>query len=487
MRGLRARTWGGLAWDPRRVDELLSPGAALFLVALPFATALAAPQPAFAEPEPSKHEAPAPPAPSAGEAPDVTDPLLTPPPPAAREVKTWDDALALLRASSPDYVTGYESVVRAAAQSRIALGNALPTLNGSASYLHQFFTLSIPISGFVVVTPAPNVYALQGVAQWNISPKAIYAVGTADRTTELTKLSFEDKRRVIASAVAAAMLSTLAAARVAELNRVGLRAALERLALTKTRLEYGQGTALDVDRAEQDVASARAMIITGDEALRQSREALGEALGSPLPTAAPGDLQLEEFEAAVARTCHLNDELERRPDVKAARLGVEIAERRLTEADLLYSPTLLLASQAQAATAAPLAPLNSWNVSAALNVPIFDGGVRYGARRDAKAALEQARQALVATRLSALVSAAQAQRAVSVDEASRDVALRQRDLARTIDRRTRDSYAQGAGTSLDLVISAQSLRQAEINLVLLDIQVGQARANTVLANAECVY
>jgi hypothetical protein len=93
----------------------------------------------------------------------------------------------------------------------------------------------------------------------------------------------------------------------------------------------------------------------------------------------------------------------------------------------------------------------------------------------------------VTTRLAAIVSAAQAQRAVSVYEASRDVAQQQRDLAARIDQRTRDSYAQGAGTSLDLVISAQSLRQAEIDLVLLQVQVGEARANTILANAECVY
>jgi multidrug efflux system outer membrane protein len=159
----------------------------------------------------------------------------------------------------------------------------------------------------------------------------------------------------------------------------------------------------------------------------------------------------------------------------------------VTDADLMYAPSLVVGSQAQAATVATLSPINTWNVQAALNLPLFDGGVRYGVRRDAKAALEQARQALVATRLAALVSAARAERAVSVDQASREVAQRQRDLAATIDRRTRESYAQGAGTSLDLVVSAQSLRQAEINLVLLEIQVAEARANTVLANAECVY
>jgi multidrug efflux system outer membrane protein len=420
-------------------------------------------------------------------APDVSDPLLAPPAPAPREVKSWDDALSLLRAHSPDYIASYESVVRASAQARIALAAVLPTLNAQGSYVHQFFTESIPFDGAVLVAPAVNTFALTGYLQWNLSPRAIYAVGTANRNTEVSRLSFEDRRRMIAITVVGAMLSTLAASRVAELNRVGLRSALERLSLTKTRLQYGQGTPLDVDRADQDAAAARAQIISGDEALRQSREQLGAALGSPVAISAPGDLNLTDFEGAVARTCRLNDDIELRPDVAAARARVEIAERGVTDSDLLYAPTLSLGSTAQAATASTLGPLNTWSVQAAINLPLYDGGVRYGARRDSNAALEQARQALVATRLAAIVSSAQAQRAVSVYEASRDVAKQQRDLADRVDHRTRDSYAQGQGTSLDLVISAQALRQAEINLVLLEVQVGEARANTALTNAKCIY
>ena len=61
------------------------------------------------------------------------------------------------------------------------------------------------------------------------------------------------------------------------------------------------------------------------------------------------------------------------------------------------------------------------------------------------------------------------------------------DLAKSIDGRTREGYLHGLGTSLDLVTSAQSLRQAEINLVILEVQVGEARANAALANAQCAY
>ena len=329
--------------------------------------------------------------------------------------------------------------------------------------------------------------ALTDRANAVLNPRAIYAVGTADENVDVAKFSFSDRRRTLALSVVNAMLSTLAASRVAELNRVGLRSALERLALTQTRLQFGQGTPLDVDRAEQDVAASRAQLITGDESLRQSREALGAALGSQVPLAAPGDLSLDDFEAAVARTCKLNDDLEHRPDVVAARLREEIAERGVHDAELMFSPFVSVASQLATANVSILAPQTTWSAQAVLTIPLYDGGVRYGAMKDSQAALEQARQALAAARIGAVVSAAQAARGVAVYEESRKVAQEQRDLAARIDQRTRDSYARGAGTSLDLVISAQALRQADINLVLLEVQVGQARASAVLTNAECVY
>jgi len=437
-------------------------------------------EPAVAEPPQDLPEIAAPP---------VADGMLAPPPEAPRQVASWDEALALIRAQSPDYVSSYESVARAEAQKRIALAAVLPVLTGQGSYTHQFSTELLTIPGFPpIVTPPPNVFAIGATLAWSVlNPRSLYAQGTAARNVDVARMSFEDKRRTIATAVVTAMLATLAASRVADLNRVGLRAALERLALTQTRHELGQGTALDVDRAQQDVEAARALIITSDEALRQSREALGQALGSPIAIAAPGDLDLEQFEAAVARTCRLNENIEKRPDVRAGRLQVEIAERAVHDANLQWAPSLNLLSQLNYATQTVLAPQTTWSLEGVLVVPIYDGGVRGGARHDALAAVEQARQALVSTRVAAIVGSAQAERSVGVLRASRDVAARERELAERIDRRTRAGYTQGLGTSLDLVTSAQALRQAEINLALLEFQVGQARANAVLTNAECVY
>ena len=162
----------------------------------------------------------------------------------------------------------------------------------------------------------------------------------------------------------------------------------------------------------------------------------------------------------MARTCHLNDDIDRRPDVAAARGQVDIAERKVHEAELLFSPTLSFGSQFADNNVAVLGPTKTWDVEGLLNVPLYDGGARYGVLRDARAAAEQARQNLVATRLNAIVGSAQAQRLVGVRQAARDVSKRTVDLDQRIDDRTRNGYANGFGNSLDLVTSAQDLRQA---------------------------
>ena len=86
-----------------------------------------------------------------------------------------------------------------------------------------------------------------------------------------------------------------------------------------------------------------------------------------------------------------------------------------------------------------------------------------------------------------MVSAARTKRGVDTSRADRDVAKTERDLAERIDMRTREAYARGRGTSLDLVTSAQALRLAEINLAILEFQLAEARADAVLENAECAF
>ena len=421
--------------------------------------------------------------------PEVDDPMLTSPPDAAKRIESWNDALVMVRAQSPDYLGNLETIHRAEAQSRMALAALLPVVNGVGTYQHNFKQVSIPISSTVTITAPPsNVWSAQATATWTpLNARALFDHETSRKAVDVAKLSFEDRRRQIASGIVGAMLAVLSSARVADLNRVGLRAALERLHLTQARLQYGQGTPLDVDRANEDVAASRRLIVDGDESLRRAREALGEALGSKEPVAVSTNLDLEGFEHAVATTCRLNESIEKRPDVVAARTRVELAKRAVTSAELAPLPTLGVASAVGYTDSPLLAPNTTFMIEGVLTVPFYDGGYRYGQLRDARASEVQAIQSLELTRISAITSSARAARSVEVSRADRDVSKTERDLAARIDMRTREAYSRGRGTSLDLVISAQALRQAEINLAILEFQLAEARADAVLENAECAF
>jgi len=420
--------------------------------------------------------------------PAVSDPMLTPPADATQKIQSWNDALSLVRSRSPDYLSNFQTIKRAEAQTRQALAALLPVVTGTGAYTHNFLQADIPFGGTVLVSPPPNVWNAAATGSWTpLNARAYYDYETTKSNVNAAKLSFEDKRRQIAAAVVGAMLATLSSARVAELNRVGLKSALERLHLTEARLQYGQGTPLDVDRAQADVAASRRQIIDGDESLRRARESLGVALGSKDPISVATDLDLEAFERAVATTCHLNENIENRPDVASAREKVTVAKRAVKSAELAPLPTVGVASTAAYTDAPLLGPNGTVSIQGVLTIPFYDGGLRYGQLRDARAAEEQALQQLVSTRLAAVVSAARTKRGVDTSRADRDVAKTERDLAERIDMRTREAYARGRGTSLDLVTSAQALRLAEINLAILEFQLAEARADAVLENAECAF
>jgi outer membrane protein TolC len=273
-----------------------------------------------------------------------------------------------------------------------------------------------------------------------------------------------------------------------QLRKVEALDALQRAELTVRRTNLGSGTGLDIVRARQDVETARATLVTGDENLRQAREALGIALGFSEQMGVPPNVDLNGLEQSARSSCKVANDIDQRADVAALHQKIEVAHRLITDAKLQFAPTIDLRSSLGTSSAANgLAPATTWNIQGVLTIPIWDGGIRYGNMRDAKAQETIAIENLEAQRRKATIEVTQAQRAVSVAENSRKVAVATRDLAAENDRLTRASYLEGRGTSLELVVAAQALRQAEIQLAVQDFNLVQARVAAVLALALCPW
>jgi outer membrane protein TolC len=426
--------------------------------------------------------------------PPVDDAMLVPPPAASRELTSWGDAVTLSRARSTDIGTALAEVRRAEAQTRTALAAVLPTINGTVSYPHQFITRESTVLGGpgdpprIITTPQSDY--LNGnvtLSQSIVNVQAWHSIKTGKETEKAAKLSAEDVQRTITLGVATAVVGVVAAERVAELNRIGLRTALERRELATRKRALGVGTGLDVLRADQDVSSSRAAVVSGDESLLKAREALGLAVGLPEQVGVARSIQIDGVAAEAERMCPRIKDLGERADVAATRQRLVVAERNIGNVERSFLPTLS-AQSTLASTTAELGgnqPRTTWNVSAVLTIPIWDGGARYGALRNARALREEATFQLEAQRRTVTIEVEQARRSITVAEAALDVARQAEKLAAEVDRLTQTAYRAGQGTSLELVIAAAALRQADVELALREFEVVRARLVALFALARC--
>lgn len=320
------------------------------------------------------------------------DPALAPPPAAARTLASWDDAVTLWAAHAPEPRLAALETSRAAGLRRQALAPLLPQLqaNGTAS----FSLLPVPPG------VDPNAAALFGAAPYQtgsivaslalIDPRAWNGLSRALATESVAELSEADARRLGLVSLAQAVLGAVTSEKLAELSRVGLADALERAALAEKASRAGASTAIDQARTKHDVALARAQVVSQTEAVRQSREALALALGVEGSVGVAPGFVLDGLAAQVPNGCRTVADLDSRADLRVATERVSLAKASVRDAWAQYLPSLSARSTATAFVLPGQGVLPIWNLQLVLTVPLWDGGARYGASREAHAAVGQA-------------------------------------------------------------------------------------------------
>jgi outer membrane protein TolC len=279
-------------------------------------------------------------------------------------------------------------------------------------------------------------------------------------------------------------VGVLTAERVAELNRVGLRQSIERYQIAQRKRQLGGGTLLDAVRSRKDVEAARAALLSGDEILQRAREAFGLAMGVAEPVGVSPTLRTEEVE----HTCRAVRSVDERADIAALRTRLEVADRNVTDVYTQFLPTLTGIGAVTTTTQdTGVVPNTLAYAEAVVTVPIWDGGIRYGYLTQTRALRVEAEQALAVTRRQASIEVEQAERGVVLARHQRDVGRSTRMLAAETDRLTRLAFETGQGTSLDLVLAAADLRQAEINLAVEEFGLQQSQIVLALSQARCTW
>jgi outer membrane protein TolC len=257
------------------------------------------------------------------------------------------------------------------------------------------------------------------------------------------------------------------------------------LGIAQNHLQAGVGIALDVTRAQSQLAASRAQLIASRNARDRAYLDLARALSLPLSTRFTltdslastnlGDLSTDE---ATAVTRALRD----RPDLKAAEQRILAARQAITATKAERLPSLSFVGDKGVNGASGNYLLNTYQWAFQVSMPIFDGLRREGRIQEQQAQLNEAE--LQSRDLHDQAEADVRAALLDLTSASQQVdATRERErLAEQEVSQARDRFSAGVAGNADVITASLSLTSARTALV--DALTNYQNARVALARAQ---
>jgi outer membrane protein TolC len=404
---------------------------------------------------------------SAGGAPAASGP--------APERVTWQQALDRAAARNPSAVIAALDIARADALVREARAGWLPTLSGNGSYTRLD---SARTFGGMVTTPADTWSGNLQLTVPIIAPSAWANDWHAEDNRQIASASATDIRRQLANAVGRAYLTVLLQHRQQEVAVRARDNALAHYDYAHTRLGLGLGNAVDDSRAEQELRTDEAQVKNAEIALVRAQSALAVLLSDEDLVDAADEVDLG---TPIAGSSAIDDARARRADVRALEAR-ELAAHNLEGDDwVFYAPSLLAQAQAFRQTETALQPGKGWQATLVLSIPFYDGGLRYGVRKERRANDAEARTQLAATLRQVSVEVRTAFRVLASTDESLRSSRAAAQAAATAARLADTAYRAGATTDLEVVDAERRARDAESQVALAEDAARQARLDLLLA------
>lgn len=281
------------------------------------------------------------------------------------------------------------NVERARALYRVQRADSLPTISAEGSYLRQRIgeNASIGAAGAGAGTGGRTepITIEQYSAEGAVSSYELDLFGrvrSLNAQALQTYLATQEARRSaeisLIAEVSNAYFQLLADRERQKIAQDTVKSQQESLTITRELFENGLGNALDVQRVETSVQTARADAAALEAQIRRDENALRLLVGAALPdldaSKTLNDLLLPE--AAPAGLA--SDVLLARPDVLAAERRLRAANANIGAARAAFFPRILLTASA-GATSSELGDLFSggtgvWSFAPSVSLPIFTGG-----------------------------------------------------------------------------------------------------------------
>jgi outer membrane protein TolC len=330
---------------------------------------------------------------------DIGEPPPLPPP----EGPVLPLAMALVeaRANSPDLKVLAERVVQARNDVSRAWTQLKPTLTGTGSYTHNstgppvFIAVPTPDGGTFINTVEGTPNTVAGALSLQVpvfNGRVFPAIATAWQRVDVARLDETQQRQELLLAVASTYYSGV---QLMELAKVAFRTAQntrDHAIEAQARFEAGQiqrsasvRARVDALRADEEVRRAVYSYLSTKSQLAQLTGRRDTAFELEEPREPPPEIQGDLREL-------MERALRERPEMAAARANVEIAARLKTDAWAQFLPTLAFIATGRYNSQADFEGNHlSWALTLALTLPLYDGGLRYVALKDADSRTREAR------------------------------------------------------------------------------------------------
>lgn len=406
--------------------------------------------------------------------------LLIAAPALAQERLTLDEAVRRAVARNPTALIAEQEIRRAEGILKEARAPSLPLLSANAVAIRNDAERDLPGRG--AVAPLSSRSANLTLSLPLFAPQRWLAWSHAGEQVDIARSSLEDARRFVAVATARTYLSVMAQHRLVQITVQARDSAKAHLDDAHARFEVGSGNRLDEVRAGQELAGDEAQLAQAESNLVRAREALGVLV------AADGPVEVEqqiELPAPPAPDEALQDAEENRSDVKVTRQRTEAARRVLRDSWADYLPLLSAVLQPFYNSNTPpisTVPETGWQAQLVLTIPLFDGGTRYGLRRERSAAYEESK-----AQLEGLLRQARSDVRGSFEAVRRaDESLRSaREAARLAHdglEMTMLAYREGATNDLEVVDAQRRARDADVATLVAEDTARQARIDLLAAS-----
>jgi outer membrane protein TolC len=392
---------------------------------------------------------------------------------------SFAEAMRRAFARNPDALVAVEEITRARAVVEEVRAGSLPTLTATATLL-QLDSARVSSTTGTVISPATQFNAA-GTAALALDPRRWVQWSQARENVNVTRLGAAEIRRQLAISVGQTYLSVLAQRQLVQADQSAVNNAAAHVEFTKARLDGGNGTVLDFQRATALYQSDRTLLERAQFLLVRLQEQLGILLGENGPVDVTADVQLAAT-AALDEGAALDQAKRLRSDMHLTRerLAAAAKVRRESWADFMPSASASFDYFYQTPPTQTL-PTSGWQLVVSVGVPIYDGGLRYGLlkerrslEREASIRLDAELRLVSSDVRSALVEVQRARAALGS-------ALEAAKVSADVVRLTTVSYRAGLSTNIEVIDAQLASLNADVAAALAENNERQAQLDLLLA------